>query len=150
MINRLDPPPGQESRFPIPIEITQEELELALSGQFVTRVIYLEDPNRPFPLPEEPKRQRYFEVRADQDPLQVADELGRPMAILRMGSRVPDENSVPTQLGYTYGTPPVRLLTAPMFVPRDAGLEPAHRVPRLPLSPQAPAPIISKRPQVVR
>ena len=48
VIDRLYPPIGQETRFPIPIDITQEELELALSGRFVTRVIYLEDPEHAF------------------------------------------------------------------------------------------------------
>ena len=47
VIDRLYPPIGQERRFPIPIEITQEEIEMALSGRFVTRVIYLEDPQYP-------------------------------------------------------------------------------------------------------
>ncbi len=44
VIDRLYPPPGLALRFPIPIELTQDELELAASGAFVTRVIYVEDP----------------------------------------------------------------------------------------------------------
>jgi hypothetical protein len=89
VLNRLYPPEGQRWRFPIPIEFTQEELELAIDGQLVTRVIYLEDPRAALPAAE-PNGQRYFEVAADQNPLEAADRLGRPMAILRMGSRVPD------------------------------------------------------------
>ena len=46
VIDRLYPPIGQEVRsFPIPIELTQEDLEMAAAGKFVTRVIYLEDPD---------------------------------------------------------------------------------------------------------
>jgi hypothetical protein len=92
IINRLYPPGGDPARFPIPIELTREELELALRGQYVVRVIYLEDPQTALPQREDPEHQRYFDVGADQDPLQVADRLGRPMAILKLGSRVPDVN----------------------------------------------------------
>ncbi|MBM4005819.1 MAG: hypothetical protein FJ295_21455 [Planctomycetes bacterium] len=156
VINRLHPPPGQEARFPIPIEITEEELRLAIRGQFVTRVIYLEDPQRPFPLREDPQNQRVFEVHPADDPLRVADELGRPMAILRMGSRVPDEAHDPTQLGFGYGSPPLKLLATPVDLPRDAGLETdssppgtraAVRYPRLPLIMQPGAPMQTRRPQ---
>lgn len=90
VINRLYPPQGSEARFPIPIELTREEMEKALRGQFVIRVIYLENPRTALPRPEDPVHQRYFEVGPHQDPLEVADSLGRPMAILRIGSRVPE------------------------------------------------------------
>jgi hypothetical protein len=93
MINRLYPPPGQERCFPVPVQLTREELEFALDGRFVTRVIYLEDTATALPRRDEPGDQRFFEVPPDQDPLQVADRLGRPMAILRMGSRIPDPNT---------------------------------------------------------
>ena len=133
VINRLHPPPGQETKFPIPIQLTDEELEMAISGRFVTRVIYLEDPNAPLALAEDPKFQRFFEVRPGEDPLIAADQLGRPMAILRMGSRVPDIEREQTNLGFGYGYPPVRMLEKPINVPRDAGLEqpgPQEKVPR--------------------
>ncbi len=90
IINRLYPPQGLEARYPIPIQLTREELELALRGQFVIRVIYLENPQAALPLREDPNHQSYFEVGAGQDPLEVADGLGRPMVILRIGSRVPE------------------------------------------------------------
>ncbi len=85
------PPPGQELRFPIPIELTLEELDLAASGRYITRVIYLEDPRTALGVREDPDRQRYYEVDSTSDPLEVADRIGRPMAILRMGSRIPTD-----------------------------------------------------------
>ena len=88
VINRLHPPPGMAARFPIPIEITQEELEFALKGNMVTRVIYLEDPNNALAVAQS-EQQPYFDVDRSLDPLHMADRMGRPMAILRMGSRVP-------------------------------------------------------------
>jgi hypothetical protein len=105
IINRLYPPQGQKARFPIPIELTQEELQYALAGKLVTRIIYLEDPETALPRAEDPKRQRYFEVAADQDPLKTADRLGRPMAILRIGSRVPSVEGADD--GFFFGSPPL-------------------------------------------
>jgi len=145
MVNRLYPPRGLENHFPVPIEFTLEELKLALTGRFVTRVIYLEDPKTALPIAENPDRQRYYEVRSDQDPLKVADRLGRPMAIMRMGSRTPDFDAVSNR--FTFGTPPLRMLTRPAPLPDPkSGLEeplqpPAgsqvRNIPRIP-SPIAP------------
>jgi len=112
VIDRLYPPPGQEPRFPIPVQLTQEELELALSGRFVTRVIYLEDQATALPRRDDGNFQRYFEAPPQQDPLYVADRLGRPMAILRMGSRVPDAYA--------------GAVTAPVIVYPDGDLEPGR------------------------
>lgn len=144
VINRLFPPPGEEAKFPIPIHITQEELELAMEGQFVTRVVYLEDRDTALPVRDDPNFQRYFEVHPRQDPLRVADELGRPMAILRMGSRVPDNNG---QLGMDYGGPPLIPYQLPEELPAQEGqatpAEVKSVVPSEPAasgSPRSPAP----------
>ena len=104
VINRLYPPEGKAQRFPVPIQFTQEELELAISGRFVTRVVYLEDQANALPIQEDPARQRYFEAAPGQDPLRVADEFGRPMLIMRMGSRVPDLNELAS--GMASSSPP--------------------------------------------
>ena len=112
MVNRLYPPAGLETRFPLPIEITQQDIESALAGKFVTRVIYLENPEDALPVAQRGNEQRWFEVQPHEDPLEVADHLGRPMAILRMGGRVPDERTGP-DAAFLYGSPPVlRFYTA--------------------------------------
>ena len=103
IIDRTYPPEGQAGRFPIVVELTQDDLELALSGRFVTRVIYLEEPLGALPIVE--TDQRWFDVGPGEDPLRRADELGRPVAILRMGSRVPDDAQNPG-LEFLYGNPP--------------------------------------------
>ncbi len=78
-------------RFPIPIELTQEELELAARGAFVTRVIYIEDPQHALPIARKANdEQPWIEAPAGEDPLVTADRAGRPVAILRIGSRVPN------------------------------------------------------------
>lgn len=124
VVSRLHPPPGQALRFPIPIELTLEELGLAAQGRYVTRVIYLEDPHRALPIRQEANApQPYFEAPAAQDALRLADELGRPMAILRMGSRVPDLTRETTNLGIDFGNPPILLFDKPAVISRNAGLE---------------------------
>jgi hypothetical protein len=110
VVDRLHPPPGEMLRFPIPIELTREELLSAAEGRFITRVIYLEDPLLAVPL-DETDRQRWVEARPGEDPLVVADHLGRPMAILRLGGRVPEVNE--SSPDFLYGAPPVQVYEQP-------------------------------------
>lgn len=110
VVDRLHPPPGEMLRFPIPIELTREELLSAADGRFITRVIYLEDPMLATPLDEQDE-QRWVEARPGEDPLVVADHLGRPMAILRMGGRVPDIDE--SDSAFLYGAPPVQIYDRP-------------------------------------
>ncbi len=105
MLDRLYTPRGQERRFAIPIEFSQEDLELALAGRFVTRVIYLEEPDAALPAATAPQSPNWFELGPGRDPLAVADALGRPMAILRMGGRIPDANEIGST-NFLYGPPP--------------------------------------------
>jgi len=110
LVDRLYPPPGEKLRFPIPIELTHDELLLAAEGRFITRVIYLEDPALASAVArqEEPS---WVEASPGEDPLVMADHLGRPMALLRMGGRVPD-NSQP-DAAFLYGAPPALVYEQP-------------------------------------
>ena len=111
ILDRLYPPPGQALRFPIPIELTLEELKLAADGHFVTRVIYLEDPQAALPLADPDKDQRWVEARPGEDPLVMADHLGRPMAILRLGGRLPAGDQPDD--AFLVGSPPVLIYDQP-------------------------------------
>lgn len=141
LVNRLYPPPGQKLRFPVPIDLTEEDLDTAASGLYVTRVIYLEDPTIAVPERQDGERTRVSEAHPQDDPLEEADRLGRPMAILRMGSRVVD---VDLPQAFPYGTPPLvqfpreELLATPPA--NAAAIESAiirerQNIPRLPLRP---------------
>ena len=141
MLNRLYPPEGQKLRFPLPIELTQEELQMAISGALVTRVIYLEDPELAHGEPQQGTSQRVLPLAPDADALYEADRLGRPMAILRMGSRVPDMDSATGQ--NLFPTPPFVLYTPPALPsplprdPADRGIEQEleqRDYPRIPLN----------------
>lgn len=112
VIDRLYPPPRQAARFPIAIEITQDDLELALDGMFVVRVIYLEDPRYALPIPGDRNRPHWFDVEPGEDPLQTADALGRPVAIVRIGGRLPLEHGGPGTALET-GSPPVLRFASP-------------------------------------
>ncbi len=105
VIDRIYPPAGREHRFPIPVILTAEDLRLALEGGLVTRVIYLEDSELAEPLATTPDTQIVHNVPSSDNALQVADQLGKPVAILRIGSRVPlDPNG--DLLDFLYGCPP--------------------------------------------
>ena len=104
LIDRLYPPQGQALRFPVPIELTLDELILAAEGRFITRVIYLEDPDLAPAIARENEDLPWVEARPGEDPLVVADHLGRPMAILRLGGRVPDQAQ--PNFSFLYGAPP--------------------------------------------
>jgi hypothetical protein len=109
VIDRLYPPTGLALRFPIPVELTAEELELAAHGNFVTRVIYLEDPSEALPTSQKNGEQPWAEAPQGADPLVVADQLGRPMAILRIGGRIPSANDP----GCGASAPPVQHFAEP-------------------------------------
>jgi hypothetical protein len=107
VINRLYPPAGEELKFPIQVEIALEDMQAALNGRFVTRVIYLENPEIARPERDDPNHQSYFDVLPTEDPLLTADRLGKPMAILRIGSRVPTDNEL--DLRFFFGNPALQL-----------------------------------------
>jgi hypothetical protein len=103
IIDRVHPPAGRELRFPIPIELTQEDLELALAGRFVVRVVYIENPDTAVPAAQI-GQQHWFDVPASADPLAEADRLGRPVAIVRLGGRIPSLEGPDSE--FLYGSPP--------------------------------------------
>ena len=88
LLSRLHPPQGKELEFPIPIEFTQDDLEQAIRGKMVTKVVYLEDPDTALPFRQGPN-QRTTDISEYEDTMSTANRLGRPMALVRLGSRQP-------------------------------------------------------------
>jgi hypothetical protein len=131
VINRLYPPLGMELKFPVQIDLTQEELVLASRGNMVTRIIYLEDPEQALPARQNNGRQSWFEAPEGEDPLRLADELGRPMAILRIGGMLPRAGQADE--AFLYGSPPLLLFsngtgcTAPEPVASPAPVPPSEK-----------------------
>lgn len=126
VIDRLYTPHGQQQEFPIVVDLALEDLLLALDGRFVTRVIYLEDPQNALPIQEDPQVQSWFEAAAGQDPLAVADQLGRPVAILRLGGRLPGGGFAP-DMSFLFGCPPLVKYVPPGTTPRGPSKAPSNK-----------------------
>ena len=91
LIDRLHPPAGQVEKFPVEIELTEEELEWARDGRMMTKVVYLEQPNR-IPVTMLAMDARIKTIEPRKNVIAEADDLGRPIAIVRIGGRTPDPN----------------------------------------------------------
>ncbi len=104
IIDHVHAPTNRAHRFPIPIVLTREDLDLALRGALITRVIYLEDNDIADPEGTSPEYQITTTVGPTENALQVADQLGRPVAILRIGSRLPPSHGDLSQ--FLFGCPP--------------------------------------------
>ncbi len=86
VVDRLHPPAGLVEQYPIPIEITAEEIAAALDNQLVTKVIYLEQPDLSAPI-SQGATVRVEDLHPSLNLMEAADMNGRPMAILRLGGR---------------------------------------------------------------
>ena len=125
LIDRLHPPQGREDEFAMPLILTKADIRIAMSGQMVTRVIYLEQPQlaQTFnPLDGEIPQS----VPPNENALMEADRLGRPMAIIRIGGRMPSPASPPGFFG-TGGMVQVRPVPE-MMAPQLPGTDPPATV----------------------
>jgi hypothetical protein len=124
LLGRLYPPKGMQNRFPIEIAITRDDLLQVIDGSMVTKVIYLEHGDMVVPHRHSPDQQPTFDVGANEDPLRASETLGRPMAILRIGSRVP-LNGNPADTIRTIGPAPILLSEPVQFSLGDQPSRPA-------------------------
>lgn len=92
LLDRLHPPQGKIDEYPIPVEITMEDIEFAIEDRLVTRVVYLQQPQLAGPAgvggivkPET--------LPFHKNLIAEADERGRPMLIIRLGGRTPDASN---------------------------------------------------------
>ncbi len=114
LIDRMYPPAGLATSFPIPITLDQVDLEAALDGKLVTRVVYLEDPQTAVPLLQKPQQVSTMDISRSEDALRAADRFGRPVAIIRIGSLTPPRE--PSLLpAFYFGYPS----WAPIFQPEQ-------------------------------
>ncbi len=92
VLDRLHPPEDRINEFPIPIELTREEIETVLQDRMVTKVIYLEQPDLATPF-SHADRKLIEDLPVTANLLEAADYRGRAMAILRIGGRIPDPHA---------------------------------------------------------
>jgi hypothetical protein len=105
VLQRTYPPKGREIEYPIQIDLTHEDLELALSGKLVTRVVYLENPESALPIRGDLGQQPTTDAKPEEDPLQIAYNLGKPVAIIQLGSRAPTSGNYVDPF-FFHGSPP--------------------------------------------
>ena len=121
ILDRLHPPPGEENRYPIPVPVSRDDIHLARTGRLVTRVIYLEQPQLAQQI--DPLRREIAQsVLPSANALKEADCLGRPMVLLRLGSRRPPVGYESTMFYGTGGAAEIRLL--------ERGIPGTARLPR--------------------
>src|SRR5271165_1345933 len=78
------------AKYPIRIVFTDEELwDVVDRGRLVTKVIYLEDPEQAIPIKLSKDQIPVVTLNPTEQPLKVAQALGRVMAIVRIGGRRP-------------------------------------------------------------
>jgi uncharacterized repeat protein (TIGR01451 family) len=110
------PPNLRAADSPAPVVITDDDIALALAGGFVTKVVYVENPERAEPVATRPDRPVEITLRPDQNPIEEARAFGRPVLIVRLGARtlsaaemaqqaIPGTMLLPGQEGL--GLPPV-------------------------------------------
>ena len=93
----LVPRPGMKYMdYPIPLLFTPLDIERALNGALITKVVYLEDPEKA--IPAEVPADSPIEIAEDTESAAVkaATENGRLMAIVRLGNRVPSQTELQT------------------------------------------------------
>lgn len=111
MVDRTWPPEQIKLRHPVKIVLSRDDMEAASAGSLVTKVVYVEDPDTALPYRQSHDYQATLDVGMGRDPYHVAQKLGRPIAIVRLGSRRPvDDDPDFQQGGYCPG---VRLYSAP-------------------------------------
>ncbi len=91
LIDRLHPPAGHADKFSMPLSFTIDEIDAAIQGRMITKVVYLEQPQLalPFELSGD-TAVRTVEPRANL--IEEADKAGRPLALIRLGGRLPAPN----------------------------------------------------------
>lgn len=112
ILGRLFPPEGVATQTPIPLSIPLDDIEPALDGSLVTRVVYLENPRTAIPERRLPREQPFMDVGPGDDPLRAAERFGRPLLIARTGSRVPEQDELE---GFGFGAPPLHWFEAASF-----------------------------------
>jgi hypothetical protein len=135
ILDKLNPPKGMENDFPVQVVITQDDLLQALNGNMVTKVIYLEDPDGAFPQKHLPDQQPSFDIGGSEDPMSAARSMGRPMAILRMGSRIPMAND---KADFNFRSPEPQFLPAPQAMGQNPKWEDPIELPPIRLPNQVP------------
>jgi hypothetical protein len=75
--------------FPAPLHVSKSDIVRALGGGTITKVIYLENPEKAIPQEERPNEPIEVAADTERSAVEMADASGRIVAVLRIGDRVP-------------------------------------------------------------
>ena len=126
------PPRINPADYPAPVVLTEEDVEKALSGVLVTKVVYLENPERAASVTWKQDQPPESLLPADRDPWHEAWSLGRPVLILRFGERqLSPEELVWQSIAGTILLPGERVLMPPRYPPCLPLATPAFYDPRV-------------------
>jgi uncharacterized repeat protein (TIGR01451 family) len=106
------------ANFPAPVHFNEEDLAQALAGSMVTKVVYLEHPERAAPTSTGPDTILEEDLPYGHDFKTEAWERGRPVMIVRLGGRVLSEEELIHQgIAGTVLLPGEKATTAPCLPP---------------------------------
>jgi uncharacterized repeat protein (TIGR01451 family) len=88
------PPPGNPAEHPVPVVFSAEDIDYALAGGMVTKVLYLEHPDYAAPVATGPDKPVELNAASEKDALTEARERGRVMLIARLGERPADADEL--------------------------------------------------------
>src|SRR6185437_14638630 len=74
--------------YPVTVTLTDADVASAVAGSLVTKVLYLENPERAAPVAQAPGEVPERDVPPNRDLLAEARDLGRPVLIFRLGQRL--------------------------------------------------------------
>ena len=83
--------------YPAPVVFSREDIDRALAGAFITKVVYLEHPDQASAAVSRPDQPFEMEVEPGHDPVNAARSVGRPMLIVRFGGREQDPKELARQ-----------------------------------------------------
>ena len=132
------PPAADPLKYPAVVPIDNLDIEdVLLRNQLVTQVIYLERPEDALPLSIPDGGIPVATITASEDPLKLAEALGRPMLIVRIGSRAPLPEELAGEPIFPIAPVPCPLATAEM-TPCPVACGPIDTPPTAPGAPRAP------------
>jgi uncharacterized repeat protein (TIGR01451 family) len=75
------------ANYPAPITLTEDDIRRIESGALITKIVYLENPDKATPIAARPGQPLEADAPAEHGLLEEVRTLGRPMVIVRIGER---------------------------------------------------------------
>jgi uncharacterized repeat protein (TIGR01451 family) len=112
------PKPMAVADFPAPINFTQDEINRALHGTLISKLMVLEDPEKALPVAAETNVPLEYEAKNERDLEAEARRRGRILLLLQFGERqVADEDLVAGSIANTVLLPDTPAMGPPAFPP---------------------------------